>query len=94
MQYDKKDTCFSNDLYEYAANELLVKAGKNQLQKTELAELRRCLLEGLTRADYLLDRTVQHRNAEEAGSIKEKNYWIAMQGIGKYFVDTEGENEQ
>ena len=70
-----------------------MKAEKNRLKKTELTELRRCLLEGLTRADYLLDRAVQHRNAEKAGNIKEKNYWIAMQGIGKYFVDTEGEND-
>ena len=93
LQYDKNDRCFSNDLYEYAAKELLVKAEKNRLKKTELTELRRCLLEGLTRADYLLDRAVQHRNAEKAGNIKEKNYWIAMQGIGKYFVDTEGEND-
>ena len=53
-------------------------------------ELRRCLLEGLPRADYLLDREIQKQNAALATKRREKNYWTAMKNVGNYF-DKEGE---
>lgn len=92
LEYDAADRCFRNDFYEYAGNELLNKARKERtgLQKTE--EIRRCLLEGLPRADYLLDREIQRQNAALAKKRKEKNYWAVMQSIGAYF-QSEGENE-
>lgn len=85
LQYDPGDQEFSNDLYEYAANDLLQSAGKAGYTEDQLKELRRCLLLGLTRSDYLLTGTVQRKAAENANTRKEKNYWNTMYRIGQYY---------
>lgn len=90
LEYDEADRCFRNDFYEYAGNELLNRIKTAKPGMREMEEIRRCLLEGLPRADYLLDRKIQKQNAEQAKRKKEKNYWTVMQSIGKYF-QSEGE---
>ena len=91
LQYDSEEAAFSNDFYEYAANDILEKAENSQFSSSTMTELRRCLLEGLTRADYLLPRDVILRNGRFAGNRKSRNYWNVMQTVNSYFCDIEGE---
>ncbi len=85
LEFDTAARCFRNDFYEYAGNELLDKLKTEKPGWQEMEETRRCLLEGLPRADYLLDREIQRQNAILAKTKKEKNYWTVMQSIGRYF---------
>ena len=85
LEFDTAARCFRNDFYEYAGNELLDKLKTEKPGRQEMEETRRCLLEGLPRADYLLDREIQKQNAILAKTKKEKNYWTVMQSIGRYF---------
>jgi len=85
LEYDAVEQCFRNDFYEYAGNEFLNRIKTKKLGIRETEEIRRCLLEGLPRADYLMDREIQKQNAALAKNRKEKNYWIVMQNIGRYF---------
>ena len=55
------------------------------LDERQKKELRRCLLEGLPRADYLMKR--EELRKKTGGSVHEKNYWTAMRKIGKLFRD-------
>lgn len=94
LQYDPDDREFSNDLYEYTANDLLHRAGKAGYTENQMSELRRCLLLGLTRADYLLAEPVQRMAAENAKTGKEKNYWNAMCRIGQYYQEKEHDTDE
>ena len=85
LRYFSAEETFSNDFYEYAAGDLLSRAAHKNLSDTSKKELRRCLVEGIPRADYLLDPAAQAKNAELAGSRHIRNYWKTMQRIGKYF---------
>ena len=105
VRFYTAEQAFSNDLYEYAASEILqkVSAGTESTAKTGdaenamdaekgsripsvhekiVAELRRCLLEGLIRPDCLLPRDIQRKQQREAQTQHEKNYWIAAEKIG------------
>ena len=81
LRYSAEEEAFSNELYEYAAREVLQTAEK--LNPPQLQELRRCLLEGLVRADYLLSpEELQNRTAE---TIHGANYWKAMRKMSCLF---------
>lgn len=88
LEYLPAERDFSNDLYEYAALELLSAAKAHGMSPERLRELRTCLLTGLVRADYLLPPAVQARNAED-GTIRQRNYWNVMRRMGAYFLDQE-----
>ena len=92
LQYDVREKDFSNDLYEYAANDLLYTAKAAGYNTAQMRELRRCLLLGLTRADYLLPESAQLQNIEAAEPKREKNYWNTMYRMGKYFETGEENN--
>ena len=76
---------FENDLYVYAAEELMNQGLASGLSESQQRELRRCLLEGLSRADYLLSPELQTRHIDQAVSRHEKNYWQTMRKLGRYF---------
>ena len=50
-----------------------------------MKELRRCVEEGLVRADYLLPAAVQEENMEQSLDRHSKNYWTVMKRIGAQF---------
>ena len=85
LRYWPEEKDFSNDLYEYAARELLQATASAGADFRQSMELRRCMDEGLTRADFLLAPDVQLRNCRLAENRREKNYWITMNRLGKYF---------
>ena len=85
LRYYPAEDTFSNDLYEYAARALIERAKEKEFTAEQLAELRRCLLEGLSRADCLLPAPTLERKRRKARSVHERNYWRAMAAVGKLF---------
>ena len=90
VRYYTAEQAFSNDLYEYAAAQILRNASDNMDRKgctpenkdRILTELRGCLLEGLIRPDCFLPPNVQKKQQQEASTLHEKNYWIAAKKMG------------
>ena len=88
LRYYTAEGSFSNDLYEYAGRILLAKAGQKHIDAGSLKELRRCILEGLTRSDYLLPQKTLRHLAAAAGTTHERNYWTVMQQIHAEYEET------
>ena len=85
LRFRSQEQFFENDLYVYAASELLSEAKAAGLTELQLRELRHCLMEGLARTDYLLSPESQQTSLRAARDIHTKNYWQAMIKIGKKF---------
>ena len=85
LQYAPLEHDFTNDLYEYAALDLWAKAQRAGWRKANLQELRRCLREGLTRADYLLPSSALAARAAQAAHTAERNYWHTMCRMADYY---------
>lgn len=86
LRYFHAEDSFSNDLYEYTAGELLKRAERQGLTQEQRRELRRCLEEGLSRADYLLPAEVLTLRAKKAQSVHEGNYWNTMKAVERQNV--------
>ena len=81
LRYSAEERAFSNELYEYAARELLHQAA--DLSQPKQKELRKCLLEGLPRADYLLPpEAFRERKGE---TVHEANYRKTMLKMSRLF---------
>ena len=85
LRYYPAEGVFANDLYEYAAAEIVASTRGCGYDKKHMEELRRCLEEGIARADYLLPAEVQENNRQQAESRHERNYWTVMKKIGAAF---------
>ena len=85
MRFYSAENSFSNDLYEYVAGDLIRRAQSRGMAEDAVSELRKCLLEGLTRPDYLLDESEQIRAEKEADTIHGRNYWKTMRKVGEAF---------
>ena len=85
LRYYTGENVFSNELYEYAAATLLKNARKARLTQPGLEEMRRCITQGLVRADFLLPDKVQEKNRRAAENVHERNYWTVMKKIGQAF---------
>lgn len=83
LHYDAEENCFSNELYEFAARKVLDEAGG--MNEAQIRELRRCLLEGLPRTDYLLKPEELPKRTGE--SVHERNYRKAMRKVSLLFDD-------
>ena len=82
LRYYSAEGVFSGDIYEYAGRELLKRAGEKGAAQVYLKELRRCLSEGLPRADCLLPERIQDEKIRRAKSTHSKNYWRCMRKMG------------
>lgn len=82
LRYYTAEDTFSDSLYDYSCGELLREARRKGLETKQLRELRLCMQEGLARADYLLEETVQQKNEAAAESVHERNYWKVMRKLG------------
>jgi len=85
--FRSQDQDFENNLYVYAASELMQKSRAAGYSDAQLTELRHCLMEGLTRGDYLLSSELQSLQMREASSRHERNYWQTMRRLGRYFSE-------
>ena len=89
LRYNSLEQNFSNSLYEYAAMELLDQAQNKGFDRDQLKELRRCLVEGLPRTDYLLPDAVIMHNIKQSETRHQRNYWQTMKRIGIVFLNKE-----
>ena len=85
LRFALSDGSFSDSLYEYAAGELLRAAKARGDGEARLAELRRCLAEGLTRGDYLLPGPALAEAERKCPDRHGKNYWRTMQRLHRAF---------
>ena len=83
LRYLPAEDDFSSDLYEYACSNLLRSASERGMSSAFLREYRACLMEGLTRADWLLAEDSLEEHIQTAGTQHEKNYWRAMEKLRK-----------
>ena len=86
LHFRSQEFSFENDLYLYAAGEVLAKAKAKGFQDAQLKELRRCLNEGLARTDFLLAPEFQADALCQATDTHTRNYWKAMMKMGKAFA--------
>ncbi len=75
LRFRSRDQIFENDLYVYAASGLLEKSKNAGYSKIQVKELRRCLMEGLCRGDWLLAPDQIKEHIRNSSSIHERNYW-------------------
>lgn len=87
LRYYTSEDLFSNDFYEYVASIVLARARAASLPADQIAEIQKCIAEGLTSADPLLPDQVQKRNQREARTVHEKNYWAIMRKLGRELKD-------
>ncbi len=85
LRYRSLERSFENDLYVYAASELLAEARSAGLGSDRLRELRRCITDGLARTDYLLPPEAQAARLSAAQDIHTANYWRTMLRLGRKF---------
>lgn len=85
LRFRSLEQSFENDLYVYAASELLAEAKAAGLTSGQLLELRRCINEGLVRTDYLLSPELQRSRLNKATDTHTMNYWRTMQKLGVKF---------
>ena len=88
LRYDSTERQFYDPFYEYIARELLTQAQKRRLPAAAVSEMRRCLLEGIGRADYLADADTQDEKRLSCRDRHTGNYWFLMKRIG---ILTKGE---
>ena len=87
LRYYTAEGTFSNEIYEYVASQILSEAADRP--ETYRAELRKCLLEGLTRADCLLPEPILSANITSAKTRHERNYWKCMKAVARRLVNSE-----
>ena len=85
LKYYTSENVFANDIYEYAAWNLLLSSEKKGFSESMLTEMRKCLSEGVARADYLMPESVQQARIRTAADTHERNYWKCMKRIGEEF---------
>ena len=89
VRYYTAENVFSHDLYEYVASHMIGNAHIRGYNEEQIAELRRCLTEGLVRADCFLPPDAAKCAAGCADGHHEKNYWNVMRKVGNAFREKE-----
>ncbi len=88
LRYDAAEDSFSNELYEYAARTIMDHA--EDMSQNQRKELRKCLLEGLSRPDYLLPPDeMANLPADAAETVHEANYRKTMLKMSRLFYAPE-----
>lgn len=78
ISYRTPENAFLHPAYEDTALSLLEDMSLKGWNKTLMDEIRRCLLAGLVRPDWLMSPEECSEQIEKAANQKEKNYWICM----------------
>ena len=86
LHFNAAEQAFDSGLYEYAARQLLESKKQSGYNDPQLRELRKCLVEGLPRLDYLLDEETLHRLQLDAPSAHLRNYCLAMRQLARFFA--------
>ena len=78
IEYDASDGGFTGDRYEETAIAVLEEMKNETSDDAKLLEARRCIMEGLPRADWLASEEYCSRRADAASNIHHRNYWLCM----------------
>jgi len=89
LSYSWEENSFSFPKYEDAALQILSRLQKTSLDKKTLFEVRKCLIKGMLRTDWMLGKVLAHdvweQKIQTVRTIKEKNYWFCMKEMGAVF---------
>ena len=83
LSYEMFNHSFCHPAYERLAARVLDLAKDRGLDERQMREMRRCLLEGLIRSDWLLPEEEVAERIRQAEDIREKNYWVCVKEIQK-----------
>lgn len=78
ISYLTPENAFLHPAYEDTARSLLEDMSLKGWDKLLMDEMRRCLLSGLVRPDWLMSPEDCSQQIERAANQREKNYWICM----------------
>lgn len=78
LNFNTADRCFTHISYENLCLKILGGTFIDNYSDEQVRELRKCLMEGYIKADYLLNEKCLRQNMENSTSMHEKNYWNAM----------------
>lgn len=78
LSYEIQDRSFTHERYDAAAAAVLDKAHKQGLDEKSLKEMRRCLLDGQLKPDWLLPEQEVAKRIANARQRREKNYWVCV----------------
>lgn len=82
LSYLSDEDKFSNPPYDAAADEMLSGLRAEGASPKTLEEARRRLSAGQLRPDWKRSRSSLDGKIRQAGSVREKNYWICMKRVG------------
>lgn len=72
---------FSHPVYDAAAEKLLQKMQRINLDNRQIKEAERCLWAGCIRTDWLLELNEIEKQIQDAKYMRDKNYWICMKKL-------------
>ncbi len=81
LEYHANKQIFVNPAYDKDAAQLLETMAHDGIDEEQLKEVRRCLLLGSVRSDWLLSEKELEQRLHACSSLSEKNYWICMKLI-------------
>lgn len=85
--YSEKADAFSFPEYEQVAIRVLNRFSQASLDESVQREVRKCLLAGMIRSDWMLGRIlgedIWEKKIDLSETTEEKNYWICMRSVGK-----------
>ena len=83
LSYEMGSHSFIYPRYEEAAAAVLEKARERGLDAAQQREMRRCLMEGLIRPDWLLPEETVEERIRRAKGRRERNYWVCVREMGR-----------
>lgn len=81
LSYDAEKRQFHHPAYDSRADRLLSEMEHNGTDAAKLQEVKRCLLLGRVRSDWMLSQEILDMRIRNAKRISEKNYWVCMKKL-------------
>ena len=75
---------FSNPSYDKRAEKLLEDMAEKGMDRERMQEMKRCLVLGSVRSDWMLGQEEIEQQIQRAENIRDKNYWICMKKLQNY----------
>ena len=83
IEYQPGRHGFSHPIYDVAAEELIEDAENTGMDREKVEEVKRCLEIGQVRADWMMGQEEIEGKTQDAGRVRERNYWVCMKRMGK-----------
>lgn len=83
IEYQPGRHGFSHPIYDVAAEELIEDAENTGMDREKVEEVKRCLEIGQVRADWMMGQEEIEGKTQDAGRVRERNYWVCMKRMGR-----------